>query len=289
MTLADWSGIRGSWYHLRLKLAWWCEPFSARRRRGRPRNGEPGPGSPLLVRQRRLVSLLRSPRDHRPDPLSVAGRGQWPVARLSLPAWRHRDQHPAQDRDDLDADDLRAADLPDARAAGSALASLAVDGQPGHAARPVYAQLAEQRHRRFIKTHTPLDGIPLDPRVTYIVAARHPLDTFVSLRRTTRSSAPRPTSSALRRTGPAPRPTRGPPRAGPAPRRTGTAPGPAGPRAGRARPRRTGTARRRYATSSGRPPPDRPGRRTARAARATGAARLTRGAARRPAQLDRHR
>ncbi len=47
----------------------------------------------------------------------------------------------------------------------------------------VYARLAEQPHRRFIKTHTPLDGIPLDPRVTYIVTARHPLDTFVSFRR----------------------------------------------------------------------------------------------------------
>ena len=46
----------------------------------------------------------------------------------------------------------------------------------------VYARLAEQPHRRFIKTHTPLDGIPLDPRVTYIVTARHPLDMFVSLR-----------------------------------------------------------------------------------------------------------
>jgi hypothetical protein len=45
----------------------------------------------------------------------------------------------------------------------------------------LYDQLAEQQHRRFIKTHTPLDGIPLDPRVTYIVTARHPLDTFVSL------------------------------------------------------------------------------------------------------------
>ena len=45
----------------------------------------------------------------------------------------------------------------------------------------VYAQLAEQRHRRFIKTHTPLDGIPRDPQVTYIVMARHPLDAFVSL------------------------------------------------------------------------------------------------------------
>lgn len=45
----------------------------------------------------------------------------------------------------------------------------------------VYDQLARQSHRRFIKTHTPLDGIPLDPRVTYIVTARHPLDAFVSL------------------------------------------------------------------------------------------------------------
>jgi aryl sulfotransferase len=45
----------------------------------------------------------------------------------------------------------------------------------------VYARLAAQQHRRFIKTHTPLDGIPLDPRVTYLVTARHPLDTAVSL------------------------------------------------------------------------------------------------------------
>ena len=45
----------------------------------------------------------------------------------------------------------------------------------------VYAQLAAQKHRRFIKTHTPLDGIPLDQRVTYLVTARHPLDVAVSL------------------------------------------------------------------------------------------------------------
>jgi len=41
--------------------------------------------------------------------------------------------------------------------------------------------LEAQRHRRFIKTHTPLDGVPLDARATYIVAARHPLDVAVSL------------------------------------------------------------------------------------------------------------
>lgn len=45
----------------------------------------------------------------------------------------------------------------------------------------VCEQLATQQHRRFIKTHTPLDGIPLDPRVTYLVTGRHPLDMAVSL------------------------------------------------------------------------------------------------------------
>jgi aryl sulfotransferase len=45
----------------------------------------------------------------------------------------------------------------------------------------VLAALAAQEHRRFIKTHTPLDGLPLDPKATYIVAARHPLDMAVSL------------------------------------------------------------------------------------------------------------
>jgi aryl sulfotransferase len=45
----------------------------------------------------------------------------------------------------------------------------------------VISRLEAQPHRRFIKTHTPLDGIPHDPRVTYIVVARHPLDMAVSL------------------------------------------------------------------------------------------------------------
>jgi hypothetical protein len=45
----------------------------------------------------------------------------------------------------------------------------------------VFAQLAAQQHRRFIKTHTPLDGLPTDARVTYLVTGRHPLDMAVSL------------------------------------------------------------------------------------------------------------
>ncbi|HEV2376120.1 MAG TPA: sulfotransferase domain-containing protein [Streptosporangiaceae bacterium] len=45
----------------------------------------------------------------------------------------------------------------------------------------VYERLEAQQHRRVIKTHTPLDGIPIDPHATYIVVARHPLDMAVSL------------------------------------------------------------------------------------------------------------
>jgi aryl sulfotransferase len=45
----------------------------------------------------------------------------------------------------------------------------------------VYAHLAAQQHRRIIKTHTPLDGIVVTPRATYIVVGRDPLDLAVSL------------------------------------------------------------------------------------------------------------
>jgi hypothetical protein len=44
----------------------------------------------------------------------------------------------------------------------------------------VLADLEAQTHRRFIKTHTPLDGLPLDDRVTYICASRDPRDVAVS-------------------------------------------------------------------------------------------------------------
>src|SRR5581483_12365576 len=33
----------------------------------------------------------------------------------------------------------------------------------------VVSDLEAQTHRRFIKSHTPRDGLPWDPRVTYIV------------------------------------------------------------------------------------------------------------------------
>jgi len=45
----------------------------------------------------------------------------------------------------------------------------------------VYGQLAAQNHRRFIKTHMSLNEIGIDPRVTYIAVARHPLDIAASM------------------------------------------------------------------------------------------------------------
>jgi hypothetical protein len=44
----------------------------------------------------------------------------------------------------------------------------------------VRARLAAQTHRRIIKTHTPLDGVPSDSRVLYIGVARDPRDVAVS-------------------------------------------------------------------------------------------------------------
>jgi aryl sulfotransferase len=45
----------------------------------------------------------------------------------------------------------------------------------------VLAELASQQHRRFIKTHTPLDGLPYDERVTYLCVGRDPRDVAISI------------------------------------------------------------------------------------------------------------
>ena len=127
-----------------------------------------------------LKLLPRWPGDERPVPLSIARRGQRSVARLPVPRRRHRDQQPVQDWHDLGADDLCPADLSNTQPRPLAQLSPWMDHLIA-APEQVYARLAIQDHRRFIKTHTPLDGIPLDPRATYIVTARQPLDMAVSL------------------------------------------------------------------------------------------------------------
>ena len=44
----------------------------------------------------------------------------------------------------------------------------------------VVASLEAQEHRRFIKTHTPLDGVPFAEGVTYVCMARDPRDVALS-------------------------------------------------------------------------------------------------------------
>ncbi|WP_211288614.1 sulfotransferase domain-containing protein [Actinophytocola xinjiangensis] len=54
-----------------------------------------------------------------------------------------------------------------------------------HNVTDVHAQLEAQRHRRFIKTHTPLDGLPHHPEVTYVGVGRDPRDVMVSFENAT--------------------------------------------------------------------------------------------------------
>lgn len=46
----------------------------------------------------------------------------------------------------------------------------------------VLEKLNAQTHRRFIKTHTPLDGIPYHEKTKYICVGRDPRDAFISLK-----------------------------------------------------------------------------------------------------------
>lgn len=46
----------------------------------------------------------------------------------------------------------------------------------------IHGLLEAQRHRRFIKTHTPLDGLPWHDEVTYLTVGRDPRDAFASMR-----------------------------------------------------------------------------------------------------------
>jgi aryl sulfotransferase len=46
---------------------------------------------------------------------------------------------------------------------------------------PMREQLAAQTHRRFIKSHLPLDGLPYRPDSLYIMVGRDPRDVFMSL------------------------------------------------------------------------------------------------------------
>jgi hypothetical protein len=52
------------------------------------------------------------------------------------------------------------------------------------------AEVARQPHRRFIKTHLPLHWLTIDPGVTCVAIARHPLDRAISLYHHQRNISP---------------------------------------------------------------------------------------------------
>jgi aryl sulfotransferase len=45
----------------------------------------------------------------------------------------------------------------------------------------VLAEIDQQRHRRFLKTHLPIDAFPFNPRLKYVYVGRDPRDVFMSL------------------------------------------------------------------------------------------------------------
>jgi aryl sulfotransferase len=79
-----------------------------------------------------------------------------------------------------------------------AICALLIFGRPDHDVRPgvvspwldarhlpldeMLSMLEAQTHRRFIKTHTPLDGIPYFPQCTYLAVYRDPRDAHFSMR-----------------------------------------------------------------------------------------------------------
>lgn len=80
-----------------------------------------------------------------------------------------------------------------------AIVALLLSGDPGVKAEPsvnspwidaqgekieeIMARLAAQTNRRHVKTHTPLNGIPIWPELKYICVFRHPVDVFFSWRK----------------------------------------------------------------------------------------------------------
>ena len=94
----------------------------------------------------------------------------------------------------------------------------------------VVAALAAQKHRRFIKTHTPLDGLPFDERVTYLcVGQAIPRDVAVSFLQPSPEREPSPPCwqpsrpPVVSKTSPSTGP--GAPRAGPTTRGRVSGPG----------------------------------------------------------------
>jgi aryl sulfotransferase len=63
------------------------------------------------------------------------------------------------------------------------------------------ARLAAQPHRRFIKTHTPLDGLPFDEQVSYLCVGRDPRDVAMSFDHAIANTSPEAMQQVFATTG----------------------------------------------------------------------------------------
>jgi hypothetical protein len=80
----------------------------------------------------------------------------------------------------VDADVLRAADPPVDDVPAAARPAVALARAPRDPIDEVLAAYEAQPHRRIVKTHTPLDGLPYWPEVSYVFCGRDPRDVFLS-------------------------------------------------------------------------------------------------------------
>src|SRR5215471_2618266 len=63
------------------------------------------------------------------------------------------------------------------------------------------AAFEAQPYRRIVKTHTPLDGLPYSPEVSYVFCGRDPRDVFFSMRDHMANASDETHADALRRAG----------------------------------------------------------------------------------------
>jgi len=120
------------------------------------------------MRSRVLPPRRTRRRGHR----QASSRDAWAVPGLPISSRRHRDPHPPEKRHHADTDGLcslafKTSELP----RPLALMSLWLNWLVVPSAE-VLAALDCQQHTGFSKTGTPLDGLPTDSLVTYIVVAR---------------------------------------------------------------------------------------------------------------------
>lgn len=78
-----------------------------------------------------------------------------------------------------------------------------------HPVTDIHALYEAQQHQRFIKSHTPFDGLPYQPESRYIFVGRDPRDILVSLFYHLQNSNPEVSESLLKQSGLDPVPPRG--------------------------------------------------------------------------------